>query len=579
MMQLRRGFQWLSVLALVFTQASWATVPERLPFSAALRASDGAPLAGPVTLTFRIWDADVGGELQYEEIHIGVPASEGIVEVWIGEGIATAAGVFSVLSDPVFAGDPRYLEVGVNGETLAPRQVFASAPGASLANLSADALHLNGVAAADLQQRIAGSCPPGQAMRRIGADGSVACELDDGFFYSAGPGLSLAADRFAADFAIVQRRVVGACPNGELARAIREDGRLFCEPDDDTDTTYSAGFGLDLSNESFSADFATLQKRISTCPTGQVARSFGADGTPVCDVPNVGDISGVGTAPGSGLTGGCESGTCSLALDLGVVQARMTAACPGGMAMRAISAGGVPTCEVVHQGTVDAVTTGSGLLGGCTSGTCNLSVDGSLVQRRVTGTCGAGEAVRSIESNGKVACTPVHLGDITGLASPSVSGLDADCTSGSCPVSADYAAAAPGPAHGVGSSGFQVIDTFAHIGEHVTSATITAPSGRSGRVLAAAAATAYCGNGCNDGARSGTLFSVLSPSATAVPNAGDFVITEVLDGFDTSLFLTSVFSVAGGNSLTVHWRAGVVVPGITNVSLDQADLVLTFIPD
>lgn len=63
------------------------------------------------------------------------------------------------------------------------------------------------------------------------------------------------------------------------------------------------------------------------------------------------------------------------------------------------------------QADITAVTAGSGLAGGATRGSATLAIDATYTQRRVTGTCAAGSAVGTVNSDGTVSCNAVGLGD------------------------------------------------------------------------------------------------------------------------------------------------------------------------
>jgi endosialidase-like protein len=165
------------------------------------------------------------------------------------------------------------------------------------------------------------------------------------------------------------------------------------------------------------------------------ALSFG--GNPVC-LASVGvagcsaggDITGV--AAGTGLAGGGVAGDVGLAADFAAVQARVVGACAAGSAIATISALGAVGCEADDNTVYNA---GSGLtLAGTT-----FSVNPTVIQNRVSGTCAAGNYVRIVNSDGTVACgaDADSGGDITGVTA--ASGLTGGGASGAVSLAVDTA--------------------------------------------------------------------------------------------------------------------------------------------
>jgi hypothetical protein len=96
---------------------------------------------------------------------------------------------------------------------------------------------------------------------------------------------------------------------------------------------------------------------------------------------------------GAGLT---QAGTV-LSVDMSAIQSRVSTSCLAGSSIRAISSAGAVTCETDDNTTYSA---GTGL---SLSGT-TFSVNPSVVQNRVTGTCATGSSIRAIDSAGGVTC-------------------------------------------------------------------------------------------------------------------------------------------------------------------------------
>jgi hypothetical protein len=130
-----------------------------------------------------------------------------------------------------------------------------------------------------VQRRIVPGCLPNQAIRSVAEDGSVICDEDDaGISLVAGEGLSgggnSGAVTLAADFEVMQRRVQGACAEGESIRAIAADGTVSCEVDD-------AGLGVAIQSGStsfFGGSGTTVQPQATAlCPTNWRAIGGGFD--------------------------------------------------------------------------------------------------------------------------------------------------------------------------------------------------------------------------------------------------------------------------------------------------------------
>ena len=206
---------------------------------------------------------------------------------------------------------------------------------------------------------------------------------------------------------------------------------------------------LDGTITSSDVNTASIQRRVTgACTAGQSIRVINADGTVTCEAAGTGDITGV--TAGTGLSGGGFTGDVALAADTTYLQRRVAGTCAAGNAIQLINADGTVSCQAMGSGDVTAVTAGSGLTGGGTSGDLTLnvgqgsgvlvaadaiSVDTSAIQARVTGTCTTGNAIRVIDQAGTVTCQAVGVGDITGVTAGT--GLMGGGLSGDVTLSAD----------------------------------------------------------------------------------------------------------------------------------------------
>ncbi len=129
--QFRSRALWLATLALtLLTSPAFAQVPQDMIFTGRLVDNLGDPLAGPVNLELRIFDAATGPTQLYSEQHLGVPLDvTGGFSVQLGLG-TSPVGTFDAA---LFSDVDRWIEVVVGIEVLTPRQILGSVPWALIA--------------------------------------------------------------------------------------------------------------------------------------------------------------------------------------------------------------------------------------------------------------------------------------------------------------------------------------------------------------------------------------------------------------------------------------------------------------
>jgi hypothetical protein len=115
-----------------------AAVPGQVDFQGLLLDAGGSPVTGAVALSFTLYDAPTLGNPLWTESHAAVQVVDGVYDVTLGATTPLTPGLLSA--------GPVYLEIDVDGETLAPRRQLLAVPYALQAEAaeSADALSGSG---------------------------------------------------------------------------------------------------------------------------------------------------------------------------------------------------------------------------------------------------------------------------------------------------------------------------------------------------------------------------------------------------------------------------------------------------
>ncbi len=114
------GILFFVIMLLSFS--AWADVPLQINYQGYLADSSGMPVTGTnIPMKFRIFDVATGSTDLWAEDQ-AVDVQSGIYDVVLGDG-TTTNGTFDTA---LFATQPLWLEVEVNGETMSPRQKITS---------------------------------------------------------------------------------------------------------------------------------------------------------------------------------------------------------------------------------------------------------------------------------------------------------------------------------------------------------------------------------------------------------------------------------------------------------------------
>jgi hypothetical protein len=155
-----------------------------------------------------------------------------------------------------------------------------------------------------------------------------------------------------------------------------------------------------------------------------------------------GDITGV--TAGTGLTGGGTSGSVTLSVDNTLTQKRVSGSCTTGNAVRVVNQDGTVTCQAVGAGTVTSVASGTGLTGGPITSTGTLSV--------ATGGITASLLASNSVDSSKIVDGSIALADVN--ATQIQARVSGSCTAGNAIRAIDSAGAVTCETAGGGGGGF-----------------------------------------------------------------------------------------------------------------------------
>ena len=118
----RHAYLFSTLIALlVIASTGFALVPELISFRGELYTNTGTPVPdGNYAITFSVWDSEAGGERHWTETQANVPVTNGVFVVLLG--------TVEPITDGVFDGRERFLEIQVGSDVITPRSRFASVP-------------------------------------------------------------------------------------------------------------------------------------------------------------------------------------------------------------------------------------------------------------------------------------------------------------------------------------------------------------------------------------------------------------------------------------------------------------------
>jgi hypothetical protein len=270
----------------VVPSVAQATPPTLINYQGELANNNGQPLGNQtVTLNFKIYQQETGGNFDWNETHSNVPTdADGRFNV-----ILNSTGVAQGNLANLMTGSTNlWLEVTVQGSTLIPRQRITSTGFALHANTAARAATADAVSSVPWSSLA--SVPSGFG------DGT-----DD--VGRVGTGLTLNGDLFEVD---AKYRLPQSCNDDQIPEWDATNNVWWCA---DNGIVYTAGDGLNLTGTQFSASYggngsSTLVSRMDHTHAGQ---SWSANFHTGLHITNT--LSTSGATAFSGLTTGSSGNT------------------------------------------------------------------------------------------------------------------------------------------------------------------------------------------------------------------------------------------------------------------------------
>jgi len=214
-----------------------------------------------------------------------------------------------------------------------------------------------------------------------------------------------------------QNKIQNSCVEGSSIRVINSDGSVECEIDDigsvntvpNGITNVIAGQGLSGTSSAgevtLSVDSSKFQQKLqgATCSSGNYIESISDSGAVTCSSPTPTSIglSTVTATSNSGITTSTVSGSVELSVNNTLIQRRVTGSCTIGQVITAINENGSVTCSSAPTD----VTAGAGISQNVNADkSITLSVNQSYTQRRLNSACSAGSSIRDISEDGTPIC-------------------------------------------------------------------------------------------------------------------------------------------------------------------------------